>query len=139
MKSLPQYNLRGNIIIRLMVGLVFLSEGVQKYLFPVADGAGRFMKIGVPHPQFFGPFVGAVEITCGLLIIIGLFNRLATVPLLIIIINAIYFTKLPELLDKGLWTALHDSRADFCMLMGLVFLFVYGAGKYSLDNKLFKN
>lgn len=139
MKKFPFYNFPGNLIIRLMVGLVFLSEGIQKFIFPTLDGAGRFTKLGIPHPDFFGPFVGSTEITCGLLLIIGLYTRLAAIPLLIVILNAIYFTKLPELLSKGFWTMAHDGRADFCMLVGLIFLLIYGSGLYSADSALQNN
>lgn len=132
-------NYTGNIIIRLMVGSVFLSEGIQKFLFPIADGAGRFEKIGIPYPRFFGPFVGTTEIICGALLIIGLFTRIAAVPLLIVILTAICTTKIPILMDKGFWTAVHEGRADVSMLMGLIFLLIFGAGKYSVDNKSFTN
>ena len=74
---------RSVILIRLLVGCVFFSEGVQKFLYPVALGVGRFQKIGIPAPQFFAPFVGVVEIVCGALVIVGLFTRLASIPLLI--------------------------------------------------------
>lgn len=134
---MPFFDFPGNIIIRLLVGLVFLSEGLQKLLFPVADGAGRFAKIGIPHPDFSGPFVSATEIICGTLLIIGLFTRLAAIPLLVVILTAIYTTKIPTLMDKGFWAAAHDGRADFSMLLGLVFLLIYGAGKFSADSKLF--
>jgi putative oxidoreductase len=137
MKKVSFYNFPGNIIIRLLAGLVFLSEGIQKLLFPVADGAGRFAKIGIPHPQFLGPFTGTTEIICGTLLIIGLLTRLAAVPLLIVILTAIYTTKIPIFMDKGFWAAAHEGRADFSMLMCLIFLLIYGAGKYSADSKLF--
>ena len=137
MKKLPYSDFPGTIIVRLLVGLVFLSEGIQKFLFPVADGAGRFAKLGIPYPTFLSLFVGATEIICGLLLIIGLLTRLASVPILIVILSAIYTTKVPTLMDKGFWAAAHDGRADFCMLMGLIFLLIYGAGKYSADIKLF--
>jgi putative oxidoreductase len=137
MKKVSFYNFPGNIIIRLLAGLVFLSEGIQKLLFPVADGAGRFAKIGITHPQFFGPFTGTTEIICGTLLIIGLLTRLAAVPLLIVILTAIYTTKIPIFMDKGFWAAAHEGRVDFSMLMCLIFLLIYGAGKYSADSKLF--
>jgi putative oxidoreductase len=135
MRKKPLNNYAGNILIRLLVGLVFLSEGIQKFLFPDANGVGRFIKIGIPHPQFFGPFVGATEIICGSLLIIGLFTRIASVPLLIVILTAIYTTKIPILNAKGFWAAAHEGRADFCMVMGLIFLLLYGAGKYSVDSR----
>lgn len=46
------------ILIRLMVGGVFLSEGIQKFLFPEALGVGRFVKIGIPYPETMSPFLG---------------------------------------------------------------------------------
>jgi hypothetical protein len=53
------------IIIRVMVGAVFLSEGIQKFLFPADVGAGRFERIGFPSPELVAPFVGCIEIACG--------------------------------------------------------------------------
>ena len=72
-----------------MVGAVFLSEGIQKFLFPEDLGAGRFEKIGIPFHEFFGSFVGTFEIVCGLLILVGLLTRLASIPLIIIMLVAI--------------------------------------------------
>src|SRR6266704_514486 len=83
------------VLVRIMVGWVFLSEGIQKFLFPAALGAGRFAKVGIPAPQFFGPFVGVVEIVCGVLLIVGLLTRLASIPLLIDILVALATTKIP--------------------------------------------
>ena len=71
------------LLIRVLVGWVFLSEGIQKFLFPDSLGVGRFVKIGIPWPQVMAPFVGVVEIVCGTLLLIGFLTRLATVPLLI--------------------------------------------------------
>ena len=124
------------VLIRLMVGWVFLSESIQKFLFPAALGAGRFEKIGIPAPQFFAPFVGVVEIVCGFLLIIGLLTRLATVPLLVDISVAIATTKIPMLVKSGFWSMAHEARTDFCMLLGLIFLLIAGAGKLSIDSRL---
>ena len=57
------------VLIRVLVGWVFLSEGIQKFLFPESLGVGRFAKIGIPDPSFSAPFVGVVEILFGTLII----------------------------------------------------------------------
>ncbi|WPU94728.1 DoxX family protein [Mucilaginibacter sabulilitoris] len=133
MKRPPFYPFAGNVIVRLLVGLVFLSEGIQKLLFPVANGSGRFQKIGIPYPDFFGPFVGITEIVCGLLLLIGLFGRIAAIPLLIVILTAICTTKIPELMSDGFWKTAHDGKADFSMLMGLIFILIFGSGLYSLD------
>jgi putative oxidoreductase len=121
------------LLVRVLVGWVFLSEGIQKFLFPAALGVGRFAKIGIPAPQVMAPFVGGVEIVFGAFILLGLFTRLATVPLLITIAVALLTTKLPFLVTHGFWAALHESRADISMLLGLIFLLIVGAGSLSLD------
>jgi putative oxidoreductase len=146
------------ILIRLLVGLVvFFPEGLQKLLFPDILGAGRFARIGIPNPDLMGPFVGVIETVCGLLIIVGLLTRLATIPLLIVMIVAVASTKVPILLGRdvgpfqlfgqdvgpfrlaadikrvGLWSAQHEARADLTMFLGLLFLLIVGAGRWSLD------
>jgi uncharacterized membrane protein YphA (DoxX/SURF4 family) len=123
----------GILLLRFLVGWVFLSEGIQKFLFPAALGVGRFAKIGIPAPQFTGPFVGVVEILCGALLIAGLFTTLAVVPLLIDIAVAIATTKIPMLLKQGFWAAMHEGRTDFCMFVGLIAIALLGAGVLSLD------
>ena len=124
------------IIIRIMVGFVFISEGIQKFLYPEIRGVGRFIKIGIPYPEFFGYFVPTFEIICGVLILIGLFTRLASIPLIIIMLTAIISSKIPILLNEGFWEMAHAARTDWSMLLGSVFLLIVGAGKYSLDNYL---
>ena len=126
------------ILIRSAVGLVFMSEGIQKFLFPGEIGAGRFAKIGLPSPEFLGPFVGTFEIVCGFLVVLGLLTRLAVLPLIVIMIVAISSTKVPILLEKGFWVMAHESRTDFAMLLGSVFLLSVGAGSWSIDERLKK-
>lgn len=123
------------VLIRVLVGWVFLSEGIQKFLFPESLGVGRFIKIGIPAPQFLAPFVGVVEIVCGGMLIVGLFARLAAVPLLIDISVAILTTKIPMLSKVGFWATMHEARTDFCMLLGLLFLLMVGSGALSLDER----
>lgn len=115
---------RATILVRILVGWVFLSEGIQKFLFPAALGAGRFAKIGIPDPQFFGPFVGVVEIVCGGLLILGFLTRVAAIPLLIDITVAILTTKIPLLEKSGFWAAMHKARTDICMWLGSLFLLI---------------
>jgi putative oxidoreductase len=124
------------VLIRILVGWVFLSEGIQKFLFPAALGIGRFTKIGIPAPQVMAPFVGTVEIVFGILILLGLFTRLATVPLLIDIVVALASTKIPLLAKNGIWATLHEARTDVSMLLGLIFLLIVGGGAFSMDAKL---
>jgi putative oxidoreductase len=124
------------LLVRILVGWVFVSEGIQKFVFPAQLGVGRFEKIGIPSPHVMAPFVGSVEIACGSLLLIGLFTRLAVLPLLGVILVAIATTKLPMIAKTGVWSMLHEARADFSMLLGLVFLLITGAGTLSLDARM---
>jgi len=124
------------LLIRILVGWVFLSEGIQKFLFPDSLGVGRFVKIGIPWPQVMAPFVGVVEIVCGTLLLIGLITRLASIPLLIDICVALYSTKIVMFPKNGLWSTLHEARTDVSMLLGLVFLLIVGGGTWSVDERL---
>ena len=136
------------VLIRIMVGAVFLTEGIQKFLYPAEVGAGRFAKIGIPQAELLGPFVGSVEIVCGTLVILGLFTRIAVVPLLGVMAVAFVTTKLPILLGQdlgpfqvrqlsyyGFWGFAHESRTDFSMVMGSLFLLIAGPGRLSLDER----
>lgn len=124
------------VIIRLSIGAIFLSEGIQKFLFSESVGAGRFAKIGLPSPEVLAPFVGSFEILCGFLILIGFVTRVAALPLVIVMLTAIASTKIPILLESGFWKMAHDARTDYSMLLSLIFLLMVGSGRYSLDHKL---
>jgi putative oxidoreductase len=138
------------ILIRVAVGVVFASEGIQKFLYPDALGAGRFVKIGIPAPEAMGPFVGLVETVCALLVLVGLLTRLAAGPLIADMLVAIASTKMPILLGHGyflfsnpppgsktgFWSMLHEARTDLSMVLGSTFLLLVGAGAWSLDAML---
>jgi len=140
---------KATVLIRLVVGGVFLSEGIQKFLDPAARGAGRFAKIGIPAPELMGPFVGGVEVVCGALVLVGLLTRLATVPLIVTMGVALVSTKLPILVGQGFWgfslktlssygwwSMAHEARTDFAMLLSSVFLLLVGAGPWAIDQRL---
>lgn len=133
-------------LIRVSLAFVFVFEGYQKLILPGILGAGRFAKIGIPWPEVTGPFVGLVELTCGLLLLFGLFARFAAVPVIIIMIVAIVTTKVPILLGHdwlifkvreldryGFLSLTHETRTDFAMLMEAVFILMTGAGRWSVD------
>lgn len=134
------------VLVRIAVGVVFVSEGIQKFLFAEALGAGRFAKIGIPWPELMGPFVGGVETIAGLSILLGWFARLAALPLVVDMLVAIATTKVPILIGRGyllfagpsvqktgLSSMLHESRTDLAMLCGALFLLVAGPGAWSVD------
>ncbi|MBI1387145.1 MAG: DoxX family membrane protein [bacterium] len=150
LKRLQQTNAPAAVVlIRIMVGAVFLSEGIQKFLFAAERGAGRFAKIGIPAPEVMGPFVGVIEVVCGALLIVGLLTRVAGLLLLINMTVAIVSTKIPILLGHGFWTftvksmpqygfwsMAHEGRTDFCMWLGSLYLILVGAGVWSIDAKM---
>ena len=137
------------LLVRLLAGGVFLSEGIQKFLYPAALGAGRFAKIGIPAPEVMGPFIGVLEIVCGALVLAGLLTRVAALLLIADMAVALLSTKVPILLGHGfwrfaapsggkpgVWAMLHEARTDLSMLLGSVFLFIVGAGLWSVDARL---
>jgi putative oxidoreductase len=126
--------LRSVALVRLAVGLIFLTQGILKFTDP-RMGVIRFTRIGFPVPGFTAHFVGTFEITCGALVLVGLFTRVAAIPLLIVIGTAIGSTKVPELCraGQGFWFMVSDARTDFAMLCSLIFLVCAGAGSWSLD------
>lgn len=142
----PSRAWHATLLIRLMVGAVFLAEGLQKFIYPDMRGPGRFEGMGFPNPEFWGYFVGTFETICGALVLAGLLTRLAAIPLLIIMLTAIIVTKIPilfghgfgpfevrELSQYGFWSMAHEMRTDWAMLLGSLFLLIVGGGPWSLD------
>ncbi|MDB4835388.1 DoxX family protein [Cyclobacteriaceae bacterium] len=121
------------VFVRLMVGTVFLSEGMQKFLYPELRGAGRLAREGFEHAEFLGTFVGGFEVASGICILLGLFTRLAAVPTLIIMIVAFATTKAAVFQNDGFWMVMHGARTDWSMLLGSLFLIFSGGGKWSVD------
>ncbi|MDQ0594943.1 putative oxidoreductase [Chryseobacterium ginsenosidimutans] len=124
------------IIPRAITGLIFLCEGIQKFIVPDRVGAGRFAKIGIPDPELWASITGITEIICGILLIVGLLSRLASIPLLVVMTVAFITTKIPILTEKGFWGFAHEYRTDFAMTLLLILLLYWGSGNYSLDKYL---
>lgn len=133
---MQRFSSRLQILIRLIPGIVFLLEGIQKFLYADTLGVGRFIHIGIPHAAFWAPFVGVVEIVFGFLLVIGFITRIATIPLIIDMAVAFVYTKWPLLIHKGFLPMFHDYRMDFAMTLCLIFLLITGAGYYSIDRIL---
>lgn len=145
-KIINSDNSKTTILIRIMVGAVFLSEGIQKFFYPAARGIGRFEKMGFPNPDVFAHFVGIFEILSGLLLLVGLLTRVAALAMLINMTVALIVTKIPiafgesfgpfvlvELKTYGFWSMAHEMRTDFAMWLGSLFLLIKGAGAFSFD------
>ena len=130
---MERFSSKPQILIRLIPGIVFFLEGIQKFLYVDQLGVGRFIKFGIPHAAFWSPFVGVVEIVFGAMLIAGFKTRLAAIPLLIDMIVAFIYTKWPLLIHKGFLPMFHEYRTDYAMTLSLIFLLITGAGYFSLD------
>jgi uncharacterized membrane protein YphA (DoxX/SURF4 family) len=135
---------RSVLIMRLMVGGVFLSEGILKFVY-TNQGVGRFTKLGIPAPELSATFVGSLEVVGGILLMAGLFTRVIAIPFIIEMVVAILTTKislylgtsplpLPSALPKvGFWAVMHETRSDYAQILTSIFLLVVGPGPWSLD------
>jgi uncharacterized membrane protein YphA (DoxX/SURF4 family) len=131
-------------LLRLMVGGVFLSEGILKFVYR-NQGVGRFTKLGFPFPNLTATFIGALEIVGGILLIAGLLTRFAAIPFIVEMIVAILCTKISLYLGTsplplppapptvGIWAVLHETRSDWAQLLTVAFLMLAGPGRWSID------
>jgi putative oxidoreductase len=135
---------RSTILIRCMVGGVFLWEGILKFVY-TNQGVGRFMKIGIPAPELMAHFVAVLEIVGGALLISGFLTRLIAIPFVIEMVVAILSTKValyfgtsplplpPAPPQSGVWAVLHEIRSDYAQIMSVLFLLAAGPGPWSVD------
>ena len=126
------------ILIRVIVAVVFLTEGVLKLAYPGEYGAGRFTHIGIIYPQMLGPLVGVVEIVAGAAVLANFYAGDAAILLLAVIITALVTTKIPILLGRplgpfalpknvshfGIPGFLHEARTDLSMLFALAAILI---------------
>jgi putative oxidoreductase len=122
------------LLIRLAVGLIFLSQGILKFIDP-ATGLLRFTKIGFTPASFTAHFVATLAILSGVLVLLGLATRPATIPLPAVISIAMVTTKIPEFFrpTQGGWYSVSDARADFAMPCSLIFLLATGGGSLDIE------
>jgi putative oxidoreductase len=119
------------ILIRAIVGLVFLIEGSLKFVFPAELGTGRFAAIGLPFPHLLAPLVGCLEIGGGAAILLNFYAGDAALGLSVVMLAALATTKLPVLLAHqvgpfalpklthyGWLSFLHEAQIDLCMIVG---------------------
>lgn len=130
---------------------MFILEGLQKLTHADILGAGRFLKIGIPWPELTGPLVGWVELIAGIMFLVGYASRVAAIPIIVIMVVAIVSTKIPILLGRewaifslrgldryGFLSFTHETRTDWTMLMGAIFVLLSGSGRWSVDNQLWR-
>jgi putative oxidoreductase len=116
---------------RIVVGWVFLWTGWAK-LNNLPQITQNFAEWGIPFPQVMTPFVSGVEFVGGVLLLLGLFTRIAATPLVIVMIVAILSAKLDQI--DSLETLLGFEEVAYMALFG--WLAVAGPGPVSLDRLL---
>lgn len=132
------------LLIRLLAGGVFFSEGLIKLVF-TNQGVGRFTKLGLPWPGTTAHFIAALEIVGGLMLLAGFYTRAIAIPFIVQMIVAIAVTKIslylgtsplappPSPPRDGIWAVLHETRSDWSQLLSCAFLAIVGPGRWSLD------
>lgn len=124
------------LLLRLGLGVIFIAHGAQKMQAgPANFGATTLAGLGVPAPGIVGWLVALAELGGGLLILIGLLTRLATLPPIGVMIGALVLVKS----DIGLIApegAGAGAELDLALLTGLVALLIVGPGPVSLDRLL---
>ena len=119
------------LVARIVVGWVFMWSGWSK-LNNLPQMIQNFTEWGIPFPSIMTPFVSGVEFFGGLLLLLGLFTRIAAVPLIIVMIVAIISAKLGQI--NSLETLLGFEEVAYMSLFG--WLAVAGPGPVSLDHVL---
>jgi putative oxidoreductase len=116
---------------RLCIGLTFIGTGWGK-LHHLDKVIAFFTSLGIPAARIQAPFVAGVELTCGTLVLIGLFTRVASVPLIGTMVVAILTAK------RGDIHELNDLlfMPEFMCIVLLLWLIVKGAGDVSVDKVL---
>jgi putative oxidoreductase len=115
-------------IARLTLGWVFLLSGWGK-LHHLPEVIEFFRSLGIPAPEIQAPFAAGVELVCGGLLLLGLFSRLASVPLVVVMVVAIATARREELTSMG---ALFGF-IEFLYIVLLLYIAIEGPGALSLD------
>ena len=118
----------GPTVARWTVGWIFVISGWGK-LHNLEQVINYFGELGIPHPELQAPFASGTELVCGTLILIGLFTRVASVPLIITMLVAIMTAQKDNVHSVGDLFGL----IEWCYIALLVWLGVAGPGPLSLD------
>jgi putative oxidoreductase len=120
------------LVIRLYWGFGFFQAGYAKLSGP--ESVSHFFgELGIPFPTLSTYLAGTAELVGGALLIVGLFSRLAAIPLIIVMIVA-YFTAHHAAI-VNIWSdpAQFIAQQAFTFLLAALLVFAFGPGKISLD------
>jgi putative oxidoreductase len=120
------------LVVRVIVGVIMAAHGLQKLLAGPANFGGFLAQLGVPAPTLMGYVVTLVELGGGILLIIGLYSRLAALLLTINLVVAILLVKVNVgfLSPQGGGVG---AELDLALIAGFLAILLAGPGKISLD------
>jgi putative oxidoreductase len=131
------------IALRLVIGGGFMQHGFAKLLRGPEMFAGILAAIGVPAPDLMAWLTVLIEIVGGLAVVVGAFVTLASIPMAVVLLVAIFTVHLPygfssiKLMSVEAGVAHFGQpgyECDLLYLAGLVALVFSGAGPWSVDN-----
>lgn len=120
------------VVLRLIVGAIFIAHGAQKlFVFGVEGIGAGFVQMGVPFGTLVGPLIGLLELFGGVALVLGLLTRIFALGLASTMIGAMWFVHLPNgfFLPNGVEFVLSLFGAAIALVLT-------GAGAFSLDAKL---
>src|SRR5438093_104390 len=117
----------GVTAVRVMTGLLFAVHGYQKFVRGLGDVSAYFAKISIPFPGVTAPFIAALEVVGGLLLIIGLLTRVVSALFALEMLITTVWVKLA--LGAG-WNA---SDLDRMLLVAAILMVLAGPGAAALD------
>jgi len=125
-KLTRKYEVYFYFVFRVLVGLLFIEHGIQK-LFGLLGGKT------VDLISLFG-LAGVIEFVGGLLIVLGLFTRIAALFGIFNMIGAWFIGHV----GNGWIPIVNKGELALLYLASFLILLVYGSKKWGLDNKFFK-
>ena len=117
------------LILRIFSGVFIMTHGVPKVMKIMAGDLGFGDPIGLGSETSL-VLVAFAEALCGLLVLIGLATRWATIPLIIAMAVAAFVHHAAD--------PFGGKEKSLLFLLIFVVLLLTGGGKYSLDRKLFE-
>jgi uncharacterized membrane protein YphA (DoxX/SURF4 family) len=126
------------LITRIIIGVIFVAHGINKFQIGINTVSGFFASLGIPASTFFAWLIPLLEIIGGLALILGLFSRIFALVLSIIMLVALVKVKFSIGLIAPPAQPGVGMELDLALLAGLLSIFLQGSGKFSIDLKIFK-
>ncbi len=117
------------VLARVTIGYIFIQSGWGK-LHHLDKVVEFFTELGIPAANIQAPFVACVEFGCGLLVLLGLFTRFASIPLIGTMVVAIFTAKMKDISELGDLFAM----SEYLYIVLLLYLIVHGSGCISIDH-----